>query len=617
MKSIESFKQSRGAVAPLVAIMLILIVVCVALVVDLGHIHNVKVQLQRAADAAALAGAQELSGASGAAMNARNVAFATAQANTVDQDPVFDDPTDIDVVVNPDFKGQSIVAVQPIRWDPNIVDEDGNTQTTNDRITPLPVAQYDTANGVWVTAQRDVDHVFFFFTGSTPVTADAIAVNIYEEQTIPIALVSCIPTGGSSVNIHSPGLSICDIVTYQFNADTEDTAAWTSLTFGPASNPNIMQFLDEDGAETFNQVVYGGTGPSRDGIENTDVIGPATRIIPVPDFPGYDPDTTGCLGNDGLTITCGLGEDPSLDPEDPDLIRRLDPAKVPGAAITDPLAYDPLPRWYHFDDDATTYDVYNDAFTRLVTQNGTLVQNVGENETVYQTRLQNLYTGALPSPYGGTGDARFKKQTPTGPGEKFIKWDASEAKYKPDFNEVLSYAGYPPVWVNNGVIPPALAQFLNDLIDTGTDEFKTSVSGEFEPFNTGNEANSGGSGETVQLTMPVIFAGPCDEWRALATGPPTNGINLYYVGTANFLLTRAWRPGNNCYDHGSRAISVEFNPPNDCSPAVEKTFDPAIAGSDIQCAGGSTPNAALEGLIRVPTEGDEAAAGIRKIYLVE
>ena len=50
----------QGAVAPLVGILMVVFILCVALVVDLGHLHNVKVQLQRAADAGALAAALSL-----------------------------------------------------------------------------------------------------------------------------------------------------------------------------------------------------------------------------------------------------------------------------------------------------------------------------------------------------------------------------------------------------------------------------------------------------------------------------------------------------------------------------------------------------------------------------
>lgn len=613
-----STHNQKGAVAPLVAIMLVLIVVCVALVVDLGHIHNVKVELQRAVDAAALAGAGQLGGSIGAGQAAIDVAVATAAANRVDQDPVSIDPA---AIANPNFNGFAIKMVQPINWNKNIIDPvSGTTLSTAARITPLTnTAEYDTANGLWVTAKMDVEHIFFFFTDNTPVTADAIAVNIFEEPTIPIALVSCIPTGGKSINISSPGLSICDITTYEFHADTDDSAAWTSLTFNPASQTNINKFLDVDGPKLFNQVVYGDNGTAQQGIENT-TVSTANRILPdVPDFPAYSDVTRGCVDNDGLTINCGLGADLSLDPTDPELIRQADPSKVPAAALTDPLAYNPLPRWYHFDDDDTTTNVYTDAFTRLLTQNGTLVQG-DDSITDYQIRLQRLYAGDDDSPYGGAGDYRFKA---SGTKEKFItKTNVSGTDvYKPNFNEVLRYAGYPPVWVNNGTIPPALTQFLDGLVNPagkGKDsiEFKTEVSNDFEPFDAGNAGSSGGSGESVRLTMPVIFAGACDDWKALSVGPVKSDIKLYYVGTANFLLTRAWK-SSDCFDEGTRAITIDpiFSCPN--PPPAAKIFDPTISGNNIRCGSGKTPNAAIEGMMRVPTKGDITEAGIRKIYLVE
>ena len=53
-------RHQRGAVAPLIALLLFVIIICVALVVDLGRVHSVKAELQRAVDAAALAGAKYL-----------------------------------------------------------------------------------------------------------------------------------------------------------------------------------------------------------------------------------------------------------------------------------------------------------------------------------------------------------------------------------------------------------------------------------------------------------------------------------------------------------------------------------------------------------------------------
>lgn len=50
----------KGAVTVLVAILLVVLLGCVALAVDIGHLYVVRAELQRTADAAALAGAQAL-----------------------------------------------------------------------------------------------------------------------------------------------------------------------------------------------------------------------------------------------------------------------------------------------------------------------------------------------------------------------------------------------------------------------------------------------------------------------------------------------------------------------------------------------------------------------------
>jgi hypothetical protein len=584
MKSYGYLNNAKGAVAPLVAIMLVVIIVCVAVVVDLGHIHNVKIQLQRAVDAAALTGARALPDEAAAV----NAAVAVALANNVDQEGVVVDP--VNVVFG--------------LWDKESLGESADDRFDDE------LGAGEVPNAVKVTATRNVDHIFFFFVDSTTVTADAIAVYKFVEETIPIALVSCIPTGGASLNIASPGLSVCDITTYEFNSDNEDTAAWTSLTFSPASNPLIQQFLTEEGRTLFNEVVYGTNNNSHDGIENTDVY-TGTRILPVPDVGTYA--SGGCLSNAGTSISCGLGEDISLDPESIDDIRKVDPTKLedPAAAEADPLAYEPLPRWYHFDEPSGSYHYLKDAFTRIWTQDGHLV---ADSAAALQSKLADLFFEVV-QPYG-VADHRFKsfiecQGACSNPSNRY------SYNYKPLFNEVLRYTGYPPVWVNNGAIPPSLATFLDRIVNDD-DTFKSSVSTDNEPFESGNESNSGGRGHTVELTLPVIFAGDCEEWKALATGPPTNSLNLYYVGTANFLLTRAWK-NPDCFEHANNLLTVTNWTHNDgaCDPS---DFEPPLAAGDsFQCVGGpgSNPSAALEGMIRPPTRGDEATAGIRRIYLVE
>lgn len=151
MRCLRHLNNRKGAVAPLVAIMLIVIVICVALVVDLGHVHNVKVQMQGAVDAAALAAAQQLPGG-----NAAGVAVAVGAANKVDQGGVIIHSADV-------VTGT---------WDETITPG----KTAFDRfLCPPPVGV--APNAVKVTAAHNVKHAFFFFTESTPVLADAIAVN--------------------------------------------------------------------------------------------------------------------------------------------------------------------------------------------------------------------------------------------------------------------------------------------------------------------------------------------------------------------------------------------------------------------------------------------------------
>lgn len=67
LKRFVSFGSDRqGAVAPLTAICMVLLLLGVALVIDLGHLYVVRAELQNAADAGADAGAQALFNLSGA-----------------------------------------------------------------------------------------------------------------------------------------------------------------------------------------------------------------------------------------------------------------------------------------------------------------------------------------------------------------------------------------------------------------------------------------------------------------------------------------------------------------------------------------------------------------------
>ncbi|MCK4536854.1 MAG: hypothetical protein KAT93_07565, partial [Desulfuromonadales bacterium] len=148
----------KGAVAPLIAVLLFVIVICVALVVDLGHVHNVKVELQRAVDAASLAGAHHLPDQG----RVETVAIAAAAANKTT------------------VTSENIVLGQ---WDRYNL-----TASAVDRFT----ATTTNPDAVYVRALQDVEHIFFIFVDATTVTADAIAVAVPLTPVLPLAIVSCI-----------------------------------------------------------------------------------------------------------------------------------------------------------------------------------------------------------------------------------------------------------------------------------------------------------------------------------------------------------------------------------------------------------------------------------------
>jgi len=116
--------RQRAAAAVWTAITAILMVGFAALAVDLGHMRLVKVQLQNAADAAALAGASALMDPAGIggnatpeqrAQEARLRASTYAAKNAAEKKAVLLDPADITVghITNPDNLQEGLAAAQP------------------------------------------------------------------------------------------------------------------------------------------------------------------------------------------------------------------------------------------------------------------------------------------------------------------------------------------------------------------------------------------------------------------------------------------------------------------------------------------------------------------------
>jgi hypothetical protein len=580
MESSGHLKNSKGAVAPLVAIMLVVIILCVAIVVDLGHIHNVKIQLQRAVDAAALAGANALPDEDAAV----DSAVAVAGANRVDREGVEIDPADVVLGI----------------WDKEALGDSADERFDSD------LKKGETPNAVKVTASRDVDHIFFFFADSTAVTADAIAVNIFEKQTFPFILVSCIQTDNTFI---TPGSNACDIEYFKWGSDPTDTGGWTSLTYRPINKPAVENFFSDEGIERFNRIIYG-TDESHDGLENESV-----KAGPIPFSPTeYDKDPADLTAsvcneqNVQLTIRCGLGADFNTTapptPVDPLGFGHENPTSLPRWDSDDPNHSDP-------------FDKAVDHFTRVWSQDGILLPQSGESTdksapgfAAFEARMADLKAASISGDYTAYNsnpayDIDILPPFDDGRFSKLIDQVPGYSDTAPLYEEALRYAGYPLVEIMNGVVNAALQDFLDDVVTEGTNTFRSALTEDNEPFDPAGSIDSNGLGATMQLILPVIFTGRCDSTKFLKGMP--------YIGLSNLLVTRIWRGTNDGYDVGSDAVTVTGTPPcpfPDFNPPAPET-----SGDQFIYIKGK--GAGIEGLVRPPTKGEETQTGIRKIYLVE
>jgi Flp pilus assembly protein TadG len=601
----------KGAVAPLIAVLLFVIVICVALVVDLGHVHNVKIELQRAVDAAALAGVRHLPDEG----RVDTVAIAAAAANSANQQSIT--ITSDEVVLG--------------TWD-----KDNLTASAADRFT----ATATNPNAVYVRASQDVEHIFFIFVDATTVTADAIALSEPINPIFPLSIISCIPLDAMISNPGSlPGEAVCDIRYYNFAADTDDTAAWTGLTFGGGA-PAITQFLDPlIGRELFEKTVFTGLAstPGDGGLENAQ---PDPNASPDPSYGGNQPVE--------LNIPYGLGKvaDERLAPPEsfpeptvpPDMITRdskgiFQPYNGSTGPFDPMLDYNnsgngALPRWYNLNNDDVLKT--DDHFVRIWSLDGHLIKGpipgsakaialgvTGESFVEYQDRLQGYFEGTLspPDPYNdgrlkdealggsslisdsvGNAEATAIAAYYTGMGESV---DKADVEYWPDFLKIMEHAGYPKVSVTNGVVTTVLDAFFSNP-EVADEDAETLKCSDNAPLN----------GETLRLQIPVIFAGFCESWKALSNASTQH--TLVYVGLGDFLITRGWKnPAE--YDCPS-PVTLSANGVMTSCP--DHDFDPALVGGDAFSDIGRHDKA-VEGLFKVPQVDTSAAASIMKVYLVE
>ena len=510
-----SLSNERGSVVVLVAVMLLLIFFCVALVVDIGHIHNVKIELQRAVDAAALAGAQQIPGD-----NAVIIASAVAMggANKVDHDAVTINPAEVVVGL----------------WDTQITPG----KTAFDRFT----AGGTPKNAVKVTATLDVPHFFAFPVEPTKVTADAIAVYQTINPVFPLAMVTCTTSTGESWKL--PDMTIGGITTFEFAAD--DLGAWTSLTFSPSNAAKINELItDPEKLDQFNSVIYGkdsasnnGIDENKDGIENTDVD---AGVYP------YNSNYDGCRP-EGTNISCGLGRIADKEIAAPDefpLPPNLNNLNLVSGNY-EPTAFDPLtdfgswkeasgarlagalPRWYNLNDAVELQS--DDYFARILTQDGILLNSA---------KLQAYHDGVeKPFPLG-SGDDRFRPSKSVATGGDLITCDSKGCR--PNYAKILQRAGYPQVYLTNGVTNILINNFLEKIgAQNGT-------------MSCSADDALPASQQALVLKAPVIYVGACEDWKANASEP------YNYVGLAKFLVTRIW-VNNTGYDCPGSDLQAEDEP---------------------------------------------------------
>ena len=562
--------------------MLLLLIVIVSLVVDIGHVITAKNQLQQAVDAAALAGARQISPVD----ETGSGAIAAAQT-TITENDVLVRNVDLDtenvVVTLGSWDLENLGAPFDERWSPGV--------------TPY--------NAVRVEADVEVEYFFNALKGGSTVSVDALAVHSQTELTLPLAIVSCIPPTGPQVG----ALNVCGIKTYTFSSN-ENTAGWTSLTLGGsggASQTEIADLFDGNGAEQFNRIVE---------LLND------TSVVPLnPRPPTWDENYTGCEGNFAETINCGLGGD----------FVAYQPS-----GVDNPLTrYDQLPRYITLSSDELM------AFSDIVTQDGVLSRNYppdsnpdnDETNSAFQARLKELYYGDQ-KPFG---DNRFANLDEIGlvGGEQLIRYGndkfdfdengvTNEKVYIPDYNRAIDYAGYPPVAATTGSMTTVMSKLLDavtpNLKKKKDIQFSAALTDEFPPFNDDYVASSGGKGETLLFTVPVIFAGACGGFDPNSfdsnTAQVQEGNELHYVGLANFLVTRIWK-GGDCYECSQGVeLSVSLPASVTCDPSDHSPS--LVNGTSYSCPvplpGGSI---AFEGLVRPPGFG-EGPTGVRAVtYLVE
>jgi Flp pilus assembly protein TadG len=228
MLSRDPRRGERGATAILVAFLMVVLVMFLAVVINTGHMHLIRSELQNATDAAALAAAKELNGMQAGIDAAGPVAVAYAGAHETDNG--------MEVAIN---QGADVIFGH---WNDSAPRESAFQ----------PIALRDAASLAWINAvmvqagretarenAMDVDLSPFLSRKTVDVAATSVAVlggPCSEGCAIPIAFPDCMV-------VNPDGSLKCDAV-LEFTDANEDNIGFTSLSSEPASIAEIRKRLD-------------------------------------------------------------------------------------------------------------------------------------------------------------------------------------------------------------------------------------------------------------------------------------------------------------------------------------------------------------------------------------
>lgn len=278
----------RGVVAILVAIMLVALLAFLGLVVDIGHFMVVRGQLQNASDAAALAGARELTGAPGSAALA--VAAAQDYASRHTSDTAAITVSDAEVTL----------------WTATGSPDTGWTLSA-------PTSP-DDANAVRVVAARDGDSnpavpVLFAGIFKSATTQDMQAVGVAhvggpcaEPASTLVVSAAAITGGGGSVSCGSVDLAAAGAACITSPADTVSVGSAIDVTpFGALSLGEMTAVLAGAGGSGGVTVpVVGGCAGSQDVLGFAHVTLDAWNLTAMPPVVTA---TLGCQLVDAPTAT--------------------------------------------------------------------------------------------------------------------------------------------------------------------------------------------------------------------------------------------------------------------------------------------------------------------------